>query len=438
MRIVPVITAIIVAAFLYGIIIQRDTVLEFAQQLGSSEDTSEPSPENVAAAAPDSEAEDDTADAPQIVRVFAMHSVAREVDSAVILRGETEALRQVEVQAETSGRIISEPLRSGSFVDAGQTLCEIDPGTRLATLSEAKAGLAEAMAQRPTTEARIPEADAKLEEARAALEEAQVNANVANRLNEDGFASETRVKSATAAVRSAEAAIVSAEAGVKSATAGLNSLEAAIESAQAAVIRAQTDIDRLTITAPFAGVLESDTAELGSLLQSAAGNAVCATILQLNPIKLVGYVPEAQIGRVNLGAMAGARMTDGQQVVGEVTFVSRSADPVTRTFRVDIEVDNESLSLRDGQTAEIAIGAEGAMAHLLPGSTLTLNDEGALGVRTVTEDSTVAFMPVTLLRDTRDGVLVGGLPDQVNVITVGQEYVIDGVRVAPTYEEITQ
>jgi multidrug efflux system membrane fusion protein len=123
------------------------------------------------------------------------------------------------------------------------------------------------------------------------------------------------------------------------------------------------------------------------------------------------------------------------QVNGQVTFLSRSADPTTRTFRVEIEVPNPDLALRDGQTAEILIAAEGERAHLLPASALTLNDEGTLGIRVVGEASAVEFMPVTMLRDTPEGVWLAGLPDAVDVIVVGQEYVTQGVTVAPTFRE---
>jgi len=121
-----------------------------------------------------------------------------------------------------------------------------------------------------------------------------------------------------------------------------------------------------------------------------------------------------------------------------VTFLSRAADPETRTFRVEIEVPNADLSLRDGQTAEIVIGAAGKNAHLLPQSALTLNDDGILGVRVVSQDSAALFVPVTLLRDTPSGVWLAGLPDQADVIIIGQEYVTDGVRVAASFQEVGQ
>ena len=124
--------------------------------------------------------------------------------------------------------------------------------------------------------------------------------------------------------------------------------------------------------------------------------------------------------------------------MGEVTFIARRADETTRTFRVDITLPNPDLAIRAGQTAEIAIEADGAMAHLLPQSALTLDDDGRLGIRSVAADGTARFLPVSVLRDTRSGIWVSGLPERVDVITVGQEYVTDGVAVRPSFEEVVQ
>jgi multidrug efflux system membrane fusion protein len=68
---------------------------------------------------------------------------------------------------------------------------------------------------------------------------------------------------------------------------------------------------------------------------------------------------------------------------------------------------------------------------------MTLNDDGQLGVRIV-EDGLVRFVPVRMLRDTTNGVWLSGLPEVADVITVGQEFVTDGVAVQVTYEELTQ
>ena len=200
MRLIPVLTAIVVTLTLYAAVFEREALLAFARgnDAASAEAGTEARAETGAASA-------GAGAAPQVAQigVVVVKSVAQSIDDAVILRGETRAARQVEVRAETSANVISEPLRKGAMVKAGDLLCRLDPGTREATLAEARARLAEARAKGP-------EAQARVEEANAMLDEAQINYNAAEKLLKDGYASETRLKSAAAAVRSAEAAIAAA------------------------------------------------------------------------------------------------------------------------------------------------------------------------------------------------------------------------------------
>lgn len=408
MRLVPMITAILVTLGLYLAVFERDALLAFARGADAPAPAAGVTETTAATAEPAAEG----------IRVVALRSKAETVENAVILRGQTRAAREVEVRSETSATVISDPLRKGAFVEAGDVLCQLDPGTREAALAEARARLTEA-------HSRIPEAEARVVEAKARLDEAEINFNAAEKLSKDGYASETRLKSAAATVRSAEAAIASAEAGLENTQAG-------IQAATAAVAAAEREIARLTIAAPFAGLLESDAAELGSLMQP---GALCATVIQLDPIRLVGYVPETDVDRVHVGAKAGAELVSGERIVGEVTFLSRAADPTTRTFQVEITVPNADLAIRDGQTATIAIASDGVRAHRLPQSALTLNNDGTLGVRTVGEGDLVAFLPVKLVRDTPEGIWVTGLPEEVSVIVVGQDFVTAGVKVTPTWRE---
>lgn len=410
MRVFSILTAILVVAVLYFVVLERDTLQEFA---GAGN----------AAVAQDDEAGADAKPAEpetKAVSVVALHSTAQTVDGAVILRGRTEAARQVELRAETSGQIISEPARRGATVAEGDLLCRLDPGTRLIALDETMARLREARA-------RLPEAEARLAEAKARLVEAEINDRAASRLSEGGFASETRVAQTTAAVEAARAGVQSANSGVESAKSG-------IQAAETAVAAAENELGNLEIRAPFSGILESDAAELGSLMQP---GALCATIIQLDTIKLVGFVPETHVDRVEIGSFAKARLSSGAEVVGQVSFISRSADPNTRTFQVDVEIANPDLRIRDGQTADIIIQSDGQSAHLLPQSAMTLDDEGRFGVRLV-ENGTARFAEVGVVRDTVNGIWVTGLPVTADVIVVGQEFVTDGVAVAATFEGASQ
>lgn len=373
MRIIPVLTALTAVAVLFLLVFQRDFVRNVA-----GFDTTEPAAESAEAVAAVESTVDDATE-PHRVAVVALESVAREIDSAVVLRGRTEAARSVDLLAETGGRVVSPPSPKGTRVAAGDVLCEIDLGTRQAQLAQAE----------------------------AARDEAALALRNAEALAQGGFAAETRVFAA----------------------------RAALEAAAAAVSASERDIANTKITAPFEGVLESDSAEIGSLLQP---GSACARVLDLDPIKLVGFVAEVDVDRVQIGAPAGARLSTGREIIGQVTFVARSADPTTRTFRVEAEVANPDLTIRDGQSAEIAVQSEGKMAHLLPQSALTLDDEGTLGVRIAeagAEGDVARFTPVSLLRDTRDGVWVTGLPDTARVIVVGQDFVTDGVALNVTMQE---
>lgn len=417
MRFIPFVTAILVTVTLYFLILERDKVMEFAGMSAAPAETVETTTEPTTAPV----AETPEAPAHRPVSVFAVKSTAQAIPDIVLVRGRTEAARQVEARAETAGRVISDPLRKGAFVNADDVLCEIDPGTRAATLAQAEAALAEA-------KTRLPVAKANLSGAEAQLAEAQINFNATAKLKESGYATETKLAAVTAAV-------TAAEAGVESARSGLDSAQAATSTAEANVAAAKKEIDRLTISAPFAGLLETDTAEIGSLLQA---GSLCATILQLDPIKLVGFVPETEVAKLSVGARAGARMTTGEEVQGRVTFLGRSADAATRTFRVEVDIPNPDLSIRDGQTVELVLSSGSTQAHLLPQSALTLDDEGHIGVRVVDVDSMATFLPVHVIRDTLDGIWVSGLPDQADVITIGQEYVINGVPVVADYAGLGQ
>lgn len=413
MRIFPVLAAIALAVILYMAVIERPALMAMMGAAPDAERNEDAATDGLAGAAVVLEKK---------VKVVVKTLTAEQIDSAVVLRGETAAVRQVDVRAETTAVVVSEPLRKGAQINEGQIMCRLDEGTRQSALTQARAQLAEA-------NSRVPESEARVQEAKARLEEARINQNASARLNEGGFASTTRLASADADVAAAQASVSSAQAGLRAARSG-------IESAAAAVAVAEAELARLVIKAPFSGLLESDTAELGSLLQA---GALCGTIIQLDPVKLVGFLPETEVNRVQVGAMAGARLAaGGGEVRGSVTFISRSADPETRTFLTEIAVPNPDLKIRDGQTAEILISSAGAKAHLVPQSALTLNAEGTLGLRVVTTDSIVAFHEVEIVRDTAKGVWVTGLPTTADVIVVGQEYVTEGVEVAPTAWEATQ
>ena len=180
------------------------------------------------------------------------------------------------------------------------------------------------------------------------------------------------------------------------------------------------------IVAPFSGYLETLRVEEGDFLNT---GAVCAALIDPDPMLLVADIAEKDIAQVQLGSEATAKLISGRLITGEVTFIASSADKNTRTFRVEISVDNKDRSIRDGVSAEIFIKGKEEPAHKISPAILSLNDQGKLGVRTVTADNRVEFKEINILEDTNSGMWVSGLGEEARIITLGQEYVFQGQTV---------
>lgn len=311
-----------------------------------------------------------TAAAPMQVRVADMNAIMRV--ERVDVTGRTEASRKVQLRAETQGQVAE------LYTRRGENIAQGDPVARL----------------------RLDDRTAKLAEAKAALRQREIEFSASRRLKEKGFRSETEEAAA----------------------------QAKLDAARAVVDQMQIDISRTTFRAPFDGMIDSGHVELGDYVR--VGD-VAATIVDLDPILVVGNVSERQVSEIEEGMPGTIRLIDGTERTGLVSFVAPVAEPSTRTYRIELEVPNADRSIRDGITAEIEIPVSELPAHFVTPSTLTLNDDGVVGVKIVMPDNKVSFRPVEIIADEPDGIWLGGLPNAIRLITVGQEFVIDGEPVEP-------
>jgi multidrug efflux system membrane fusion protein len=310
-------------------------------------------------------------EAPRVaVRVADLVALMR-MDS-VSITGRTQASRNVEMRAETEGQIVELLIARGDAVQKGDTIARL----------------------------RLDDRGAKLAEAKAVLRQREIEYAAAQKLHEKGFRSTTEQAAS----------------------------EARLDAARAVVEQMQIDVARTTLQAPFDGIIREGHVELGDFVR--VGD-VAATIVDLDPVLAVGSVSERQIGGLQKGGTAEVKLVDGSTHSGTIHFIASVADPQTRTYRVELEIANADYRIRDGITAEIRFPLGEARAHLVSPSVLTLNDAGVVGVRTVDENDIVRFKPVEILADETRGVWIGGLPEQVRLIVVGQEFVIEGERVTP-------
>ena len=205
----------------------------------------------------------------------------------------------------------------------------------------------------------------------------------------------------------------------------LVNLESQLKVAEAALAGAEAERERGIVQAPWAGVITDVPSEVGGAAFSMAGKEI-AQMVALDPMLAVVEVSERKFAGIKLGDFAEVRLVSGQTARGRVRFVSRSASPATRTYRVEVEIKNTDGAIPDGITAEVAIPMAPVAAARVPRSALTFSSTGDLGVRIVGAEDKVMFVPVGVVEDEQNFMWVAGLPDKAQVIVQGQDFVREG------------
>ncbi|MBR9902045.1 MAG: efflux RND transporter periplasmic adaptor subunit [Rhodospirillales bacterium] len=319
-------------------------------------------------AANDTASESETAKPLASVRTI----TSKAVDHVDHLRitGRTEAVISVEIRAETEARVVEIGAIKGQAIQKGDLIARLDIGDR----------------------------QARVAKARALVAQRELEHSAAESLAQKNYRSKTGVAQALAL----------------------------LEEARADLTIARTELGNTEIRAPFDGIVEERPAEVGDLLS--IGDPL-ATLIQGDPMLVVAHVPEHSIRAIDLGQLATVTLFDGSTHDGIVRYTARVSDNDTRTFRVEVEMENADLRIPDGMTAQLEIPVGTKRAHQVTSSVLTLNDEGELGVRAIVDDNKVDFLPVELQGGSRDRIWIGGLPEEFELIVVGHDWVKEGATV---------
>lgn len=295
---------------------------------------------------------------------------AEEVTRTIIVNGKTAPARVVELSAETEGRVVYIGAQRGASVDRGEIILRLDERDRKARLAQAE----------------------------ATLKQREVEFEARQKLQGNSYVSEAQLQEAAAL----------------------------LETARAELTRAKLDLQYMTIRAPFDGALQYRNAEEGDFVK--VGDPV-ATFVDNRKIIVSASLSEFDAGYIDVGDEAEARLATGETVYGRIRYIAPVADEATRTFTVELEVDNSAGKLRAGGTAELRIPAEQVLAHRLSPALLTLDDAGNVGVKIIDDNGKVEFVVADVALASNDGIWVAGLPHTATIITVGQGYVASGALV---------
>jgi len=301
---------------------------------------------------------------------------AQTVVPELIIHGQTAPNRSVALTSELSGKVIKIHKREGDFVKKGQLIVEIDPQDK-------------------------PQ---KLIMAQAQLKQRELEHQANQNLIKKGLQNETQLAQS----------------------------ESLLAAAKAQVKLLQVQLAATNIRAPFSGILEGRKVELGTFLKS--GNGIIS-LLDFNPFIIKAYAAEKDLVRIQTGSKAMGRTLDGIEHQGAIRYVSSQASAASRTFAVELEINNPSERQSDGATADIFVPMGQTPAIFITPALLSLNEKGIMGAKYVASDQQVVFAPIELVKAESNGVWVSGLPNPVDLIVVGQSFVSPGETVRPVFKE---
>lgn len=184
------------------------------------------------------------------------------------------------------------------------------------------------------------------------------------------------------------------------------------------------------VTSPIDGVVTRLEVSPGDYLNQ---GQKLATVASIEKLRVKFSVNSRDIQYIDVGDTVMVEADElGQSVSGRVVRVSRSADPVTRAFQVEVLFDNENGRFRPGMFVRVSIILEQLEnVIIIPRkSVVTLDNEEVV----FTVSDTLAHRQVVSLGPGLDGrvVIESGLSPGDTVVTIGQTYLDDGYQVRIT------
>lgn len=313
-----------------------------------------------------------------VMKVQTRFQDAEKITREIIIQGQVEPLKVIHMRSEASGTVRSIAASKGQRINSGEVIAELSVDNRNANLAVAKANQVQAANEY----------------------------QAAQKLQKQGLQSQT----------------------------ALETMAAKLASARAQVQAAELALNQTILRAPATALVDDIAVEVGDFIDR-GGNI--ATLVDNSQLLITGNVPQQNITDVKTGTTATAKLITGDTMEGTVRYLSSMADTATRSFRVEVIVSEPPKDTMTGISAEIRIPVETLTAHLISPAILALDAQGTLGIKAVNDDSEVIFHAIEVIKTQSDGAWVTGIPDNTNIITLGQGFVSPGEKVQAVPEPVT-
>lgn len=298
-----------------------------------------------------------------------------------------EAWEKADVSAEVPGVVRTMGVEEGDFVRAGALLARLDA----AVLSS-----------------NVAEVAARMADAEIAAADARTNLERVETLRREGAASQSELDNARTRLQRAEEGIAALR-GTRSA--------------------ASAQLAKTTLLAPIAGLVTQRNIEPGEM---ASPGRVLFRVENLSALKAVMRIPAQEMRGMEIGDQVIVSTAEGDSLTGKIIFISRAADPTTRTVKVEARFDNPASRVRSGIFGEaLIVRTEIPRTVRIPKTALARQD-GDEGVVYVVEGGVARKREVRLGESSESFFQVlAGLREGERIVPADHTALADGVKVAP-------
>jgi HlyD family secretion protein len=289
----------------------------------------------------------------------------RDLEAVVSASGKIQPKRQVNVSANTMGRVTRLSVEEGQRVRTGQFLLEIDPRSLEGQLQRGEASVAAARSSLQQSRSNVEQARTNVEQARATLDLARQNLKRQEDLWKDGLTTRESLERAQSEVAVRQTDLKAREQEVQTRVQEVQTREEQIKQEQAGLATTRYNLSQVIISSPMDGIVTRRNIEQGeNVMVGTMNNAgtVLLTIADMSVIEAEVEVDETDIPTVTLGQEAKVTIdaVPDRTFRGRVTEIGNSPIQQTGTqanaqqqatnFKVVITLEEEVPDVRPGFT----------------------------------------------------------------------------------------
>lgn len=355
-------------------------------------------------------AEAESPQRPVIVEAVETEEIRKELE----ISGNVKPSQMVRAGFKVEGLIEHSYVEAGDRVEAGQRLMRLE--TQDYDLN-VDATLAKYEALRRKADSAIP---SKINQAQAQLDYIEAQYQRMTTLHEQGVVSSKDLEEV-------ETKYTVAQNQYQEAMDAYDITEKELRQVERALDLAQSKLEDTVLTSPIAGTVLKTTFEAGETI--APGHpAVILGVLDTMEVEI--GVPDTIISRIAIGESVSVYLYGlDQEVEGKITNIDPMADQKTRTFGVQIEIDNSQGQIRPGMLAKVSLASSEVSAIMVPVNCVNNLPEASF-LFVYKEDGTVEQRTVELGEIYGDRIQVlGGLEEGEEVVIDGQYQLTDGQTV---------